>query len=318
MFEIKNQGKSNLIIGLFLAIITIFIWGITFVSTKYLLRYFSALEILIVRFLVAYISLWIINPKILHLKKKSHELLFALSGLTGVTVYQFMENLAVHFTSASNVSIIVSICPLFTAIIAQIFLREKHITFWFTIGFLTAILGIALVSFNGSAVLHLNPKGDFLALGAALSWGFYSLLVSKINLLGYSTLSVTRRTFFWALIFMIPLVIYGSLKGSGQTAIVLDLAQNEYRFKNLLSWFNILFLGIGASAFCFASWSRACAALGTVRATTGIYLIPVVTTVFAFFALGEKITLMGSVGTILTISGLFLSAKKSGTSKSVN
>jgi uncharacterized protein YukE len=103
------------------------------------------------------------------------------AGLAGVTVYQFMENTAISFTSPSNVSIIVSICPMFTAIFAQIWLREKHLNIFFNIGFLIAIIGIALVSFNGAVVLHLSPKGDLLALGSAVCWGFYSLFVSKIN-----------------------------------------------------------------------------------------------------------------------------------------
>ena len=35
-------------------------------------------------------------------------LLFALAGLTGVVIYQFSENIAINYTTASNVSVIVS------------------------------------------------------------------------------------------------------------------------------------------------------------------------------------------------------------------
>ena len=58
-----------------------------------------------------------------------------LAGLTGVTLYQFTENLALDFTTASNVSIIVAICPIFTALTSQIFLKEKHLTLNFCLGF---------------------------------------------------------------------------------------------------------------------------------------------------------------------------------------
>lgn len=172
----------------------------------------------------------------------------------------------------------------------------------FNIGFILAIIGVALVSFNGVVELHLNPKGDFLALASALSWGVYSLCTSKINALQHDHITTTRRIFFWALVFMLPIgFFYG-----------FDFEFS--RFSNPLNIFNLCFLGLGASAFCFAAWNLACDRLGTVRATVGIYLIPVVTIVFAFFALGEKISLMGACGALLTIAGLFVSEIK--TSKS--
>ena len=306
----NTNNKKRFIVGLFLAIVTIFIWGITFVSTKYLLRYFSSLEILILRLIIAYVSLCIIYPKPLKLATRKHELYFIAAGLLGLTIYQLLENVAINFTSAGNVSVIVSICPLFTAIIAQLILKEKHITFWFVLGFILAIFGICLVTFNGTTRLHLSPKGDLLALSAAISWGFYSLFVSKINAFGYSSLATTRRIFFWALVSMIPLTILGTTSDFAQTFVNLNPTVNAERFSNFWVWFNLLFLGLGASAFCFASWNVACNSLGTVKATTGIYLIPVVTIVFAFFVLHEKMTVVGVVGSALTIIGLFLSIKK--------
>ena len=116
-----------MLLGYLLATITVIIWGITFVCTKSLLQDFSALEILFFRFLIAYIGLWIMNPRKVKIEKKDN-ILFALAGLTGVVLYQFTENIAINFTTASNVSVIVSICPLFTAIIAQIFLKENNQT----------------------------------------------------------------------------------------------------------------------------------------------------------------------------------------------
>jgi len=308
---IHYATSQRAVVGYILAALTIFIWGITFVCTKYLLQTFSALEILIIRFVFAYIGLWCLAPRTLTLAQKKDELLFIAAGLTGVTVYQFMENMAINFTSASNVSIIVSICPLFTAIIAQLFLHEKHMTLPFIIGFIVAITGVALVSFNGTVMLHLSPKGDLLALAAGICWGFYSLFVSLINQKGYGTLAGTRRIFFWALIFMIPLTLYGTFFGGTQTAVHFSAAANKARWLDWKNWMNLLFLGLIASAFAFAAWNKVCAYIGTVRATVGIYLIPVVTIIFAFFALGEKITLMGGIGALLTITGLFISEWKS-------
>jgi len=319
--------------GICLAAFSVFIWGITFVSTRYLLNDFSSLEILFYRFITAYIGLWIIHPKLEKIERKDN-LLFALAALSGVILYQLSENIAIYFTNASNVSVIVSICPLFTAILSQLFFKEKHLTLCFISGFIIAIVGVALVCFNGNTTMKFNPKGDLLALLAGLCWGFYSLLVSLINKRNYDPLCSTRRIFFFAVLIMLPLSLMGfginsQLKPISEQAVqaaenltandsaflsslsfTIDKAVNAERFRNPLNWINIIFLGLFASGLCFTMWNKACNILGTVKVSCAIYLIPVVTTIFAFFVMDEKITLLGAIGTVITIIGLFISEKK--------
>lgn len=305
--------------GLFLAALSIFIWGITFVSTKYLLNDFSSLEILFYRFLVAYIGLWFMRPKVEKIAWRDN-IYFALAGLSGVVLYQLSENIAIHFTNASNVSVIVSICPLFTAIVSQIFLKERHLSVWFVVGFFVAIFGVSLVCFNGSA-LSFNPKGDLLALFSAVCWGFYSMFISILNKKNYDKVCSTRRIFFFAVLIMIPLVVLGGTNvaaaNGGQAgdfinslSFDLDKSVNAARFSKLLNWVNLIFLGVFASGLCFTMWSKACQIIGTVKVSCGLYLIPIVTTVFAFFALGERVTILSAAGTAITIAGLFLSEKR--------
>lgn len=301
--------KNAKILAYVLACLSIFFWGITFVCTKYLLKDFSSLEILFFRFIAAYIGLWIIHPKFEKIEMRDN-ILFALAGLSGVVLYQLFENIAIHFTNASNVSVIVSICPLFTAIISQIFLKEKHLSAFFIIGFLISIIGVSLVCFNGSTELKFNPKGDLLALLSGICWGFYSMIISILNKKNYDPICSTRRIFFFSVLIMIPLTISGHFVNTDSFRFSIDAALNAARFKNPWNWANILFLGIVASGICFAAWSKACQIVGTVRVSCGLYLIPVVTIIFAFFALGEKISVMGAIGALITIIGLFISEKK--------
>lgn len=296
-------------LGVLLAVVIIFIWGITFVSTKYLLKNFSALEILFVRFILAYIGLWCIKPKFLKLKNKRDEVWFLLAGLSGIIIYQMTENAAISFTTASNVSIIVSICPMFTAIISQIFLKEKHITVYFAIGFIVAMTGVVFVSLNGGSGIHFNPKGDILALASAVCWGFYSMAVSKINGMALDKILCTRKMFFYAVLAMVPFVALGIFENNPSSSfyINIDPSVNAERFSGFLSWANFCFLGLGASAFCFVAWNIACNTLGTVKVSVGLYMIPVVTIIFAFLILGERMTIIGLVGCVLTISGLAIS-----------
>lgn len=313
------MSRDKKLLGYFLAAISIFFWGITFICTKSLLKDFSSLEILFIRFLMAYIGLWIMHPKIQKIQPVDN-ILFVLAGLSGVVLYQFSENIAINFTNASNVSVIVSICPLFTALIAQYFLKENNLNLWFLLGFIISILGVALVCFNGKMELELNPKGDLLALFSAVCWGFYSLFVSLINKKNYDPICATRRVFFYAVLFMLPLMLAGfgitksessMFEGLRESMLVtLNKAANASRFSKPLNWFNLIFLGAIASGFCFSAWNKACEIVGTVKVTCGLYLIPVVTIIFAFFTLGEKITWLGALGSVITITGLFISEKK--------
>jgi len=308
-----GRAKGGLA-GWALAAAIIGVWGVTFVNTKALLEDFSALEILFLRFFLAWTALWALWPRRLRVASAKDEALFAAAGLTGAAVYQLAENLAIHYTNASNVSILVSICPMFTAILSQWLLGERALTRRFAAGFLLAMTGVAMVSLDGVKSFHFRPSGDLLAVGAGVSWGFYSVSVSVINGRGYPATGAIRRCFAWALAFMLPVVVWGALdpEGAGRVSCGVELgaAANAARFSDAANWLNLGFLGLLASAFCFVGWNAACDRLGTVRASVGIYLIPAVTLLFANAFLGETMTAVGGVGAVLTLGGVILSGRR--------
>ena len=311
---LSSGGMDKTWTGLAIAVPTILVWGVTFVDTKALLADFSALEILVVRFLLAYAVLWAMCPRRLRGVPARDEAVFAMAGLAGATLYQFAENLAIHWTNASNVSIIVSACPMLTALASQALLGEKVLTGRFAAGFAIAMAGVAMVSLDGVEHFGFRPAGDLCALGASTSWAAYSVLVTRINAKGYPPLAAIRRVFFWALATMVPLVAFGLLRpdaaASVSCGIDLDAAANAARFSSVPNWLHLGFLGILASAACFAAWNAACERLGTVRATVGIYMIPAVTILFAWLLLGERLTGMGAAGAVLTLLGVVLSGRR--------
>lgn len=145
------------------ALVTILIWGTTFISTKVLLDTLTPLEILFGRFLLGYLALLMVRPRMLRPGGLRRELLFAAAGLCGVTLYFLLENLALTHTLASNVGVVVSVSPVFTALLAHLFLDGERLTARFFAGFAAAMGGICLVTFHG-ADLRLEPLGDMLAL----------------------------------------------------------------------------------------------------------------------------------------------------------
>ena len=104
-----NYDKTHK--GHLAAFITILIWGTTFISTKVLLKTFSPVEILFIRFVMGYLALWLVCPRILRPDSRRQEPLFAAAGLCGITMYYLLENIALTYTLASNVGVIISIAP---------------------------------------------------------------------------------------------------------------------------------------------------------------------------------------------------------------
>lgn len=286
----KNAGHLS-------AILTILIWGTTFISTKILLTGFLPVEILFFRFVMGYIVLWAICPRQLKVISPKQETAFAAAGLCGICLYYLLENIALTFTMASNVGVIISVAPFFTAMLTHLFAKtEERLRTDFFLGFMVAMTGIIIISFNGSK-LSLNPVGDFLALIAALIWALYSILTRKISSFGYSAILTTRRTFFYGILFMIPPLFF------------FDFHIGLSRFTNAAYLFNILYLGVCASALCFVTWNFAVKILGAVQTSIYIYMVPVITTVTSILILKEPLTWLSVIGTILTVAGLFLSGR---------
>ncbi|MCB2354180.1 DMT family transporter [Clostridium estertheticum] len=281
------------------ALTTILIWGTTFVSTKVLLKDFTPIEILIFRFIIGYISLLIVYPHRIKTLNVKQELYFVAAGLFGVTLYFLLENIALTYTLASNVGVIISIAPFFTAIFAQQFLDSEKLTLRFFIGFIVAILGIVLIGFNENIVLKINPLGSILAALAAIVWAVYSVLMKKISEFHFNTIGCTRKVFFYGLFFMIPSIFIFHFR--------LDLN----RFTNLSNLLNILYLGFGASALCFVTWNFSVKVLGAMKTSVYIYIVPVIAVVSSAVLLHENITGIAILGIILTLAGLFISEGKS-------
>ncbi|QAT48663.1 DMT family transporter [Caproiciproducens sp. NJN-50] len=286
---------SKAFYGNLTAILTILIWGTTFISTKILLRSFTPIEILLMRFLLGYAALWLMRPRWFSIKPLRQEILFLLAGLCGVTLYYLFENIALTYTLAANVGVIVSISPFFTALLAHFLLKGEKLRVPFLIGFLTAILGISLIDFNGGFVLKINPFGDFLALCAAAVWAAYSILMKKISNFQYPTIECTRRVFFYGILLMIP------------AACAFGVHVEIKEMFTRVNLFNLLFLGLGASALCFVTWNLAVNALGVVRTSIYIYLVPVITITASALILRERITWIEIVGAAFTMAGLFVS-----------
>lgn len=279
-----------------LALATILVWGTTFASTKVLLTHgLTPPEIMFYRFIIAYALTWLCSRKV-WADTWLDELLLAVAGFTGGTLYFLAENTAIDYTITSNVALVVCVTPVLTALLTSIIYREC-ITVHLAIGSIVALFGVGFVVLNG-AVLQIHPLGDALALVAALAWAVYSVVVRRFD--GrYTTWFVTRKVFFYGIVTMLPFIVCGM--GGG---LHLD------RFFIPVVAGNVLFLSVVASMLCFYTWNLVLEKLGTIRASNYMYTQPLVSLACSVWVLSEPVTPIALLGTVFILAGIYVAQSR--------
>ena len=279
-----------------LALMTVSVWGITFISTKTLIvSGLTPVVIFIIRFAIAYFCILTFSHKILFAKTVKDEMLLLCAALTGGSIYFIAENSALGVTFASNVSLIICTSPIFTMIFGRgIFHDNISISAW--IGSFISLAGVAVVILYGYLNYGINPLGDILTVVAAISWATYCLILKRLNK-HYDNLFITRKVFG-----------YGTL-----TAIAYLTATNAFGHIDFQWTFpvigNLLFLGIIASFLCYLMWNASIKMLGPETTANFIYLVPLVTIVTSYIILDEPISIWTILGACAIIGGIILVTK---------
>ncbi|GHT77994.1 membrane protein [Bacteroidia bacterium] len=280
----------------FFALLIVIVWGTTFTSTKIvLLAGLTPESIFFYRFLLAYAGIWFFGKTQLFAENWKDEMYFILLGISGGSAYFLTENYALEYTFTSNVALLVCTAPLYTTLLCHWFLKSEKITKRLIQGILIALLGVGLVVFNGHFILKLNPLGDLLSMAAALCWAIYSIVLMKVNH-RYSNVLITRKTFFYGLLTVLPVFYFHPLQTD--TAILLQPQV----------WGNLLFLGVVASLLCFFCWNLIVKGLGAILSTNYVYINPIIALIASAVIMHEQITLFAIIGTLLILIGVIRSA----------
>lgn len=296
-FRIPTREPGSNMIFHVGALIAVTAWGASFISTKVLLNNgMTAVEIYIYRFIIAYIFTLLICPRPFFSHTLRDELMFFLCGVCGGSVYFIAENTAVVYTLVSNVSLIVTLSPLITAMIVAALYKSEHVSRGVIVGSFVSLIGVGCVIFNSSVNLEVNPLGDLLALLAAVCWAVYSVILRPLSSI-YGAWFITRKTFFYGIVTALPFLLLDSHHSSLSIFLVPEVAGN------------ILFLGLFASLIAYLLWGQAVKHLGAVKSGNYLYFSPIVTLVLSAWLLSEYVSLTGYIGCALILMGLILAEK---------
>lgn len=278
----------------FYAIITIIFWALAFVFTRLGLQYFDVYSLSFLRYLAASITLLVIICFIKINRPKKEDLFsFILSGALGFFLYVILFNKGTALVSASTSSIIIATVPVFTALLATFFYKERlKIYQWLAIGI--EFMGILVLTLmNGSFSIN---EGVLWLLIAALCLASYNILQRKLTKT-YSALQASTYSIFFA---TIMLCIF--LPGSINKAIHAPLIQMLY----------VLILGVFSSAIAYIAWAKAISLTEkTTYVSNYMFVTPFLTTILGFIMINEipdKATILGG---IIILSGLFIFNKES-------
>lgn len=289
------SGKSAILLANIGALAATFVWGLSFVSTKVLTDHgLHPIEIYLYRFIIAYVILLAFSHKKLFSYSIRDELLFVALGLTGGSVYFIAENIAVTRTLVANVSLLTSLTPIITVFMMGILYKNERPSRWIVLGSMVALVGVGFVVIGGSADgVEIHPVGDLLALAAAFCFSIYSLILKRVNA-HYSTIFITRKTFFYGVLTALPFTAvepgHAPLSVLTEPSVVV----------------NILFLAIFCSVMGFALMAQAVKVIGPVTTNNYLYVQPIVTLIAGWVILHQSVGWTGWIGCLLIIGGLWV------------
>lgn len=301
--NIKSH-KSGSIWTHLAALLAVTAWGVSFVNTRVLLdNGFNPVEVYLCRSILAYLMLLLLSRKRPSLPRTlRHELLFVLCGLCGGSIYFVSENMALVFTSTTNVSLITSTTPLITALLVGLLYRDERPGFGLIIGSLIALAGVCMVVLDGSnaessySATQNGTLGNMLAVMSAICWSVYSIIIRRLTPF-YSAIYITRKTFFYGLITALPFLC---MEPS-------HLSPEAFTLPTV--WINLLLLSLFSSSFAFVIWAYVVNKIGAVKAGNYCYFQPIATLIFSAIVLHEMCGLWGIAGCIVTILGVYAGEK---------
>lgn len=216
-------------------------------------------------------------------------------SLTGITLFYFLENIALRYTTATNASILTNLTPVFMVLIAAGLLRERlALPEW--VAMLAAFAGSALVS-QGAGHLTLGGTGligDALMIVASFLGAVYSIGGKGLSERYPATVVITAVSALGALL-LLPLALFEGL----------NLALS------MRTWAFIIVLGVGSGAIANLWWLSLLARTSASRAALILFLIPLVSATLSVTLLQEPITPLLVAGSALVLAGVVAVQRRS-------
>lgn len=276
-------------------LVTVFVWGNTFPTAKYVLgvlppEVFAATRYLLAAFTLMAILIW---REGLRLPQRRDLLPLLGFGFLGITLMQLIWSTALSLTTASKGSILIATSPIWALVFNSV--RGQRLTTAAWIGVLLSFAGVFLVINNSLTSLTVGGGhiiGDLLFLSVGFFWALYSVL-SPPYLARLGTLYVSGWSMLFGALLLTPFIFWG-------------WTDTPWQAMQMGHWASFLYTAILAGALGYLFWYEGISRLGIARSVIYSYLIPVFAMISAIAFLGEHVSLAQLTGAAIVIAGLVL------------
>lgn len=275
------------------------IWGVNFSVIKFAIADFHPLGFTVVRFALATLFLVLImlmNREPLMIERVDRFAIVKL-GFIGITLYSIFFIYGLQLTSASNSALLISLSPLFGALLSAAS-RKERLTPSILAGLGLATTGVVLIIRSHHGEIDFTSsgfRGDLLTLCATISWAVYSFSAKPL-LAKYPAVKVTAYSMAAGTILLLPFSLSGLYQQSWQTI-------------SLASWSAMAFASFIAAGVAYVLWYQGIRNIGVTRTMVYHYFMPFAAVLFAAVFLGERITVLQILGGAAVLCGVFLVQK---------
>lgn len=277
-------------------LVTMTVWGLSFIGTKIALESFPPFSVMFYRFaLASLVFLPILLKRGLPRLDRGTHLRLLLLSICEPCLYFVCETYGIRLTSASKTSLIIALVPVAVAVLSRLVLKER-LSGKSGIGIAFSILGTILLVLGGGGFEGGGESlaGDLLAFGAVVSAAFYMVFARDLGR-KVPALTLTAIQCLYGAVFFAPFHFFG-------VAEALPISSTSAAA--------ILFLALGATFAGFLCNNYALSKIPASRAAVFINGIPVVTTLAAWFILGERLSALQIAGAITVVASVSLTASE--------
>lgn len=287
---VRHMNKKRLYIALFLSLT---LWASSFPGMKVSLKAYSPFELAALRFLIASLTLACVAPwfKVRWPRKQDLLLILGLS-FVGVACYHVVLNYGQLRATAGAAAFITNIAPVFTGLIAWLFLGEK-ITWRWCVGVVVSLVGVWLIA-NARGGTFVMGSGTAILLSAAVCWSLFFIL-QKPLLLFYAPLEVMCYAVWFGTLFL---------------SFLLPKALSALSAAPWSATLSAIYLGLFPTALAYVSWAYVLAHMPASRASVYTNLVPLLSTAIAFVWIDETPSLRFLVGGATILLGVTVATRQ--------
>lgn len=270
-------------------------WAFSFIWFKMANETFRPLAIVFIRLILAVMILstfLFVTRSFVRIRRKDRKLFFLLA-LFEPFLYFIGESYGLTFVSATAGSVIISTIPVIATLAAWLIFRERLSKINYA-GIILSFLGIVVFVLRTDGSLSFSVRGLMLLSLAVFSAVGYNLTLSR--LVGhYSAVFIVNVQNIIGAVLFLPIFIF--IEAS-------PLVNTTFTFADLIP---ILALAIFASCGAFILFAWSVRNMGITKANVFTNSIPIFTAIFAFFLVGDKLTIQNLIGMGIVLAGLFMS-----------